>query len=269
MPLPGYLNWPVMKQILWFCSEVLNFIYHEIAPNVGVSIILYAIFSYFLLSPFSIKGVWDKIKARKVRTKMQELKARFMELPEEERKNEEVLEKFKAEEREIKKGKSSRGMGCLMIILKIFVLLASTPVIHYFDHFIGPSSDSWMFLGLDLRAPGPGYSLQPTLIVPFLTVLILVLPGYISTWKNLKERKAIQATKTKEQLEEEAKMLAEMGVKENKIPWAWIIQIFFTFVYFHSFTNIAVITSFFWGVYYAFGFGARRLIDFVITKAVK
>lgn len=269
MELPGYLSWPVMKQILWLCSQVLNFIYHDIVSNVGLSIILYTVFAYLLLSPFSIKKIFDRIKARKVYKEIEELKAKYLVLPEEERKKEEVIARYKEEEKEIRKGKSSKGIGCLMIILRLFVVLASTPVIRYFGDFVKPSPESYMFLGFDLSSPPPGYSLQPTLIFPILTSLILVIPGYISTWKNLKERKEIQAKKTEQELEEEARMLKEMGVKESKIPWAWIFQIGFTWLYFHSFSHIDLTVSFFWGAYYAIGLCTRGLINFVFTKVNK
>ena len=265
--MPGILSWFGLKQILWVCSKVMNFIYHNIAHNVGLSIILYALFAYLLLSPFSIKQLFDRRKNKKVAKKIEELKQDFLSLPEEERNNEEMIAKFKEKENELKKGRSSRKVGCFLAILRFLIVLASTPVVRYFDQFVAETTpESYIFLGFDLSSSGPGYTLNYNLIIPIITVLILAVPGYISTWKNLKERKEVNAKKTKEELEEEARMLKEMGIKEGKIQWAWVIQIFFTWVYFNSFSRVSLAVSFFWGVYYLIGFGVRRLFNYVIAK---
>jgi membrane protein insertase Oxa1/YidC/SpoIIIJ len=268
--MPGYLSWFGLKQILWVCSKVMNFIYHNIAHNVGLSIILYALFAYLLLSPFSIKKILDGRKNRKIDKKIEELKQKYLSLPEEERAKEEVLAKYKEEEDGIKKGRSSKKVGCLMIFLRLFVVLASTPVVRFFEHFVTDvTPESYMFLGFDLSSSGPGYSFNINLLIPLFTVIVLVVPGYISTWRNLKERKEAKAKKTKEELEEEERMLKEMGIKEGKIPWAWILQIFFTWLYFNSFIKVSLSISFFWGVYYLIGFGIRGLFNYVSAKTTK
>ena len=267
MNLPGYLSWFGIEQILWVCSKVINFIFHYITTNVGIAIILYALFAYLLLSPFAIKRIMDERKNRKVTKQLAELKQKYLGLPEEERTKEATVEQYKQEEETIKKQLSSKKIGCLLIFLRLFVVLASTPVVTYLTHYVPDvTPESFMFLGFNLNDMGPGYSLEKNIIIPLFTCLLLIIPGYISTWKNTQERKKIQAQKTKEELEEEARMLKEMGIKEGKIPWPWILQIFFTWLYLNSFLKIKLIISFFWGVYYLIGFGTRRLFNFVFTK---
>ena len=265
--MPGYLSWFGLKQILWISSVVTNFIYHNICSNVGVSIILYSLFAHFLLSPFSLKKFFDRRRSRKAKEKEEKLKSEFFSLPEEERNKEEVKEKFKEEYDKIKKGKSSRQVGCLVMILRFFVVMASTPVIHYFEYYVNPTPESYMFLGFDLSSPGPGFTLHINAIIPVITCLILLIPGYISTWKNLKDREIAKANKSEEEKEEEARMLKEMGIKEgSKFSLAWVMQIVFTFIYFKTFLKLNLTVSLFWGVYYLFGIGIRRLLNFVFTK---
>ena len=264
--MPGYLNWFGLKQILWLCSEAMNFIYHNIVSNVGLSIILYALFVQILFIPFSLKKGFDKAKAEEIKRKREELKAEFMALSEEERANENIKEEYKARDEAIKKEKGSAKVGCLVACLKLFVVLATTPVVRYFDHYISASPEAYNFLGLDLSAGGPGFSLTPAVIIPIITTLVLTIPGIISTQKNLRARKEEQALKTKEELEEEARMLKEMGVKENKIPIGLIVQGLFALLYFYTFSRVALTVSLFWGSYYAIGYLTRGLINIVFTK---
>lgn len=263
--LPGYLSWFGIEQILWLCSKVMNFIY-SIVPNVGVSVILYAFFSHILFIPFSIKKGIDEKKDKKVNGEILLLTEEFNGLPQEEREKEEVKEEFRKRKKEIQKKKSSTGVGCLVMMLRIFVLLAAMPVISHMDHFVGPSPESYNFLGFNLLEI-PGYNLTLSLIFPIITTLILVIPGLISTKMNIEEQKALREKKSKEEREEEEKLLKEMGMKDNKIPLGYIVQLVFGVLYFHTFSHINLALSLYWSVYYLIGFGLRRVIEFGLSKS--
>lgn len=265
------LNWPILKQIFDLCFIVMRFIYDNISSNVGVAVMLYALFIHVLFIPFSIKSRIDKKRNGKASNELKQLWEEFSELPEDVRSQETVRTEFKEKEQKLKKKRVSFAESCLVIIIRMFALLAATPVIAKFESLYEERIGSeivlnYNFLGLDLSAAAPGYSLHPTVILPLITTIILAVPGFITTIKNMRDRKIAQAAKSPEQLEEEAKMLKEMGIKDTKIPWGIIIQLGFAWFYFNSFSKLALTVSLFWGTYYLINFVIREVISYVFVK---
>ena len=259
------LEWFGIKQILWLCSVVMNFIYHNIVSDVGASIIIYALFAHFLLLPFSLKDGFDKFNSLKVKRKVEKLKEEFSALTEEEQANEDIKKEFREREKAIKKKLGSMKTTCLVLVLRLFVLIATTPVVSDFSRYVNASPEAYKFLGLDLTTV-PGISFTPALLIPLFTAVLLVAPGIMSVMKNIKADKLIQAQKSKEELEEEARLLKEMGVKENKIPPILIVQCLLGVFYFYLFSRIALTVSLFWGSYYALGFIVKGVINSVFAK---
>jgi len=271
--LPEYLSWVGIEQILWGCSQVMNFIYN-IAPNAAAAIILYAIFSHFIFLPFTIKNGIDRIKGKEKSEKLQELKMKFRSLTEEERKNEVIVAEYKRKEAEIK-GKSVKGLGCLVIALKIFILLATMPVISLMDQpgapfYVDPAiGNPYNFLGLNLlHVPlgEDGFHLTWAILIPFFTALVLSASGFMSTRNNLKAHKELEKTKTPEEIAEEKELLKEMGIKDNKVPIGYIINGIFFVVYFFMFLRMKLSIALYWGVYYTAGIVISQLVDLVIRK---
>lgn len=268
--LPEYLSWFGVEQILWLCAKVMNFIYTYITPSVWGSIVMYALFSHLLFLPFTIKNGIDKRKDGKVQEKVSLLQKEFMNLPEEEREKEEVKEEYRKRKKEIMKGKSSTGLGCLLIIVRLFLLISAMPVISLMHipgapFYVEAVGNAYNFLGFNLLEV-PGLKLTPSIIFPLITAGILSFSGFLSTKRNLDTQKKINESKTKEEREEEKRLLAEMGVKQNKIPVGYIIQGVLTVMYFYTFSNISLSLSLYWIVYYSAGFGIGRLVDLIITK---
>lgn len=263
----GYLKWPILKQIFDLCFTVMRFIYNNISSNVGLAIIFYALFVHALFIPFSVKSCIDRKRNGRAADEIKKLKTEFANLPEEERNKESVRADFKERERQLKKKKVSLAESCFVILLRMFVLLATTPVVIHLGDFFGSEVVlNYNFLGFDLSAPPPGFSLQPSLVFPIITTMVLAIPGFVSTIKNMRDRAAIQAAKTPEELAEEAKMLQEMGIKDNKIPWGIIIQFGFTLFYFWSFSQIALTASLFWGAYYIMNFMIKGIFNHAFVK---
>ena len=273
------LEWPILKQIFDLCFTVMRFIYDNISPNVGVAIILYALFVHALFIPFSIKSYVDKKRNAKAADEIKSLKNEFAQLSEEDRANAATVEEFKERERKLKKKRVSIAESCSIAILRMFILVATTPVVIRFEELynnyliekdvlkVGDSiALNHNFLGFDLNAPGPGFTLSLTLIFPLITTLVLSAPGFISTIRNMRDRAAAQAAKTPEELAEEKRMLTEMGIKDNKIPWGIIIQSTFTLLYFWSFSKLALTASLFWGAYYIINFGVKGVLNYVSVK---
>ena len=260
------LEWFGIKQILWLCSVVMNFIYQNIFSNVGISIIIYALFVHFLFLPFSIKDGFDKINRENIKQKREELRKEFDSLSDEEKANEDIKKEFNKRDRALRKKVSSLKKTCLILVLRLLALVATTPVVNDFGHYVNASPESYKFLGLDLRAGAPGISFTPGVILPLFVALLISGPGIIKVLKNMRADKLLQMQKSKEEREEEARLLKEMGVKEKKIPTILIIQCLFTVFYFYLFSRLALATSLFWGSYYVLDFVVKGVIDSVFAK---
>lgn len=270
--LPGYTNWIIIKQVLWLCSSVMCFIYGVI-PNVGWAIIVYALFSHFLFLPFTIRNGIDRRKAELIQKRLKILKTEFDALPEEEREKEEVKEEYKNKEKEIKKKKGSTGLGCLIAILRLMVLIGATSAIGFMNYsnsacFVDPASGAYNFLGLDLLST-PSMDFLPSFIIPIFTTFILSFSGIMSTRKNLKEKKLLDAQKSEEEREEEKKLLEEMGIKERKFPTPYIVQIIFSLLYFYTFSRLKLAMTLYWAAYYALGLIINKAIGTLVKKFYK
>lgn len=260
------LEWFGIKQILWLCALVMNFIYNHIASNVGLSIIIYALFVHFLFLPFSIKDGFDKINREKIRQKREELKREFDALPEEDRANEDIKKEFRKRESALRKKTTSLKTTCLILVLRLFALVAATPVVNDFGHYVKASDGSYRFFCFDLRAEAPGISFTPEVLLPLFVALVISVPGIIRVIKNLRADKLVQAQKSKEELEEEARLLKEMGIKEKKIPTALIVQCLLGVLYFYLFSRFTPAVSLFWGSYYVLDFVVKGAINSVFAK---
>lgn len=270
--LPGYLSWFGVEQILWLCSTVMNFLY-TIVPSVGWAIVLYAVFSHALLFPFSLKNGLDRRNSAKKAEKLQALKQEFSSLSDEERSRDDVKRQYQVKEKEIK-GKNSFGLGCLVILLRMFVLIAAMPIISLMDtpgapFFVENVNGAYNFMGINLLyTPWSENGLQLTwaLLFPIFAAAIISIPSLLSTRKNLRAQKELREQKTKEEREEEEKLLKEMGLKENKIPVGYIIQCVFAVLYFYTFSHLKISLTLFWCAYYTMGIAVNKLIDVVIAR---
>lgn len=270
--LPGFCNWVGIEQILWLCSKVVEFLY-GIIPNVGCVIILYAVFSHLIFLPFSIKGEIDRRKGQLINEKLRNLKLEFSALSEEEREREDVKESYKKRQEKLKKKKGSTGIGCLVIILRLFILMAVTGAINFMNYkdavfFLDPSTGAYNFLGFDLLST-PNFSSVLSFIFPFFTAFVIFINGFLSARKNMKDKKALDEKKSPEEREEERRLLAEMGVKENKFPMVYVVQIAFFLLYLYTFSRLKLSLSLYWGMYYALGFGINKLISIIVKKIYK
>lgn len=248
------------------CFEVMNFIYHNIATNVGLAIIIYVLFARLIFIPFSLKRGYNKARATHNKRKLNELRSEFLALPEEDRANEEIKQVYKEREKALKKKKNSFVVGIIVFIARLTIIIMTTSVITNFDKLIHPAPEAYRFLGFELNTV-PGWSLG--LIFPIATTLVLVIPSFISTIKNIKNKKANDALKTKEELEEEARVLKEMGIKENKVPWGLLLQVFIAGLTFWLFVDRTLMITLFWGSYYMVGILEGKVIDFVFSKISK
>lgn len=264
--VPGYFSWFGVEQILWLCSKVINFFY-DLIPSVGWAIILFAIFSHILFLPFSLKNRRDEEKGKKIKGRIKELYEEFDLLPEEERNKEEVKEKFRERKKEIEKEKPSSGLGCFIILLRLFITISALPVVNSMEYFIdGPLN--YNFLGLNLLEI-PMKDLSFSLILPAFTAVILTIPGFLSVRRNLKEREEMNAKKTKEEREEEEQLLKELNLDKKRIPPGYIVQFCCGLLYLYTFSNIKLALSLYWCAYYISNFFVRRLVDFGFSKIVK
>ena len=214
----------------------------------------------------------DRKKSAKKKEKLQALRNEFFSLPEEDRNKEDVKSEYQTREREIK-GKGSTGLGCFIILLRMFVLIAAMPIISLMDapgapFFVEATNGAYSFMGFDLLYTPWGESgLQWTwsLILPLFATAIISIPSFLSTAKNLKMQKEMRDQKTKEEREEEEKMLKEMGIKENRIPVGYIIQLAFSVLYFYTFSHLKLSLTLFWCVYHTTGIAVNKLIDLILV----
>lgn len=260
------LEWFGIKQILWLCSVVMSFIYNHIVSNVGVAIILYALFVHVLFIPFSIKKGFNRLNAGKVKQQRAELRKEFLSLPHVDQANEDVKKAFAKRDKAIKKKAGSAKVGCLITILKWFAIIATTPVVSNFDYYVKASPEAHKFLGLDLSAGAPGMRFTPAVLIPLFVTIILTAPGIIGVLKNIRDQKLVQAQKSKEELEEEVRLLKEMGVKEKKIPTTLVVQCVFAVLYFYLFSRLTLTVSLFWGSYYLLDIVVKGVINSVFAK---
>ena len=198
MQLPGFANWPVFKQMLSVMFSVMTFIFEVLESigvvNVGVAIILFALFVQLCLLPFRIvQGVQGGKKAKR-NAKLTALKEEYKERMEDEAAVAEMTERQKIIKEEYAEPK---GVGCLLIIVQMVIITLAFTAIGYMREYVpalmNASEDAlataYSFLGMNLNESAV-QNTWPNGLFALCYLLLHFVPGMVK--RHIAKKKATE-----------------------------------------------------------------------------
>ena len=211
MQLPGFANWPIFKQILSVMFSVMTFIYEVLetigAVNVGVAVIVFALFIQLCLIPFKIRTGIKREKRIKKNAKIALIKEEYKGRMDDETAVAEMKERQQKVKEEYKEPK---GVGCLFTIIQIIFLVLSFTAVTYAETYVpvlmNASEEGLMaaysFLGMNLKQSAQE-SLWPNGLFALCYLLLHFVPGIVKQRiAKKKEKKMIMEGMTEEEKQE-------------------------------------------------------------------
>jgi YidC/Oxa1 family membrane protein insertase len=215
--LESIINYGFFHGIGWGLAWILS-VFYALVKNWGVSIILFAIFVYFLLFPFTMKSTKAMKRMAELQPNIEELRKKYKDNPQ--KLNKEILELYR-------KYKINPLGSCLPLLFQFPIFIALYQVLLRFVELKGVS-----FLWIkDLTLPDRAIKLPFPPPIDYLNIL----PIIIAVLGLLQQKLTTASSLSKDQKSMGLIFSVLMGVIFYNFPASlnlyWVIQNLLTFIY--------------------------------------
>lgn len=197
--MPGFTQWPILREFIFVFSEILNFIFEQLKnigiTNVAVSIVLFSAVYQLLFLPFNISSGINASKNAEKKKALDALQNEYGSKLDDPEQLKEFNEKKETIEKKYKK-KKKKGMGCLIFFVQFFMVMCMLNIVAFMDHYVrllsamdaNALTRAYSIFGFDLRTV-TNQDWWPAILFIVFYIAIFFLPGEIRRYKAEKKAK--------------------------------------------------------------------------------